>query len=69
MGEGRGGGQGLPSQVFPLISQKHLQFGTFPTAIGSRAHKTEMSHFLKGEVESHLPCHLTPDAKTNGAIF
>lgn len=61
-----GTGQGLPLQVFPLISQKHLQFGTFPSAVGSQPHKTEMSHFLKGGVESHFPCHLTPNAKPNG---
>lgn len=66
-GHGIGGaGPGLPLQVFPLFSQKHLQFGTFPSAVGSQPHKTEMSHFLKGGVESHFPCHLTPNAKPNG---
>lgn len=65
----RGGGGELPSQVFPLISQKHLQFGTFPSATGSQPHNSGMSHFLKGGVESQLPCHLSPNAKTNGANF
>ena len=44
MGVG-GGGQWLSSQVFPLISQKPLQFGTFPGAVGSQPHKTDESLF------------------------
>lgn len=40
-----GGGPGLPPQVFPLISQKHLQFGTQPPHAG-------MSHFWKGGREA-----------------
>lgn len=62
------GGQGLPSQVFPLFSQTHLHFGTFPSAMGSQLHKTEMSHFLKGGVESS-PLSFDPNAKTSGVTL
>lgn len=58
-----GAGQGLPLQVFPLFSQKHLQFGTFPSAVGLQPHKTDES-LLERWSGVPLPLSFDPKCKT-----
>lgn len=64
----RGTGTGVSSQVFPLVSQTDFQFGTFSSAAGLQAHKTDES-LPKGGMQLHVPCYLTLNAKISGANF
>lgn len=59
---GRAGG--FLHRCFLSFFQTQLQSGTVSSTVGSQSHKAGMSHFPpKGGVQSHVPCHLTLNAK------